>query len=166
MTVDTVKEIELKTHPFVTYLLNRIHNDTGFTAALKRADNPATEYQSWEFLAPWCELNNSIKRKVYATIAAAVAHEKPLKDGYLRLGRAIASSYDDGNNSDAAKAKLRRLIACDSIEEVCSVLRSLLRLIQSRGIAVNYSELLKDLLYYGENTRVKWASEFYGRREE
>ena len=149
---------------FIEYVLNRMKNDNAFGAALQRADNPATEYQSWEYLAGWCDLEKSWERRPYATIASAIARAKPAADSTLGIGKAITLCYEDGNKSESAKCKLRRLLACDSTEEACVILRPLLSLISSHGVNVGYGKLLKDLSYFGDKTKEKWAVDFYGRR--
>ncbi len=153
---------------FVDFVISRIQTDNAFRAALTRADNPATEYQSWEYLAKWCDLDKDWERRPVATIAAAIAGSKPKRDGDLGIGKAIAACYDDGNKSDQAKAKLRRLLACNSVSEVCRILRPLLRLIASKGKFLSYGRLLNDLMYFGdgEEKRTQWAVDFYGRRAD
>ncbi|MBU1087910.1 MAG: type I-E CRISPR-associated protein Cse2/CasB [Candidatus Omnitrophica bacterium] len=157
-----------KGEAFVEFVISRIHADNAFRAALTRADNPATEYQSWEYLAKWCDLDKDWERRPLATIAAAIATAKPARDGYLGIGQAIATCYDDGNQSDQAKAKFRRLLACDSVIEVCRILRPLLRLISSKEKSVCYGKLVNDLMYFGDGEKIKtqWASNFYGRRQD
>lgn len=150
---------------FIEYVLGRMKNDNAFGAALRRADNPATEYQSWEYLASWCDLEKAWERRPFATIASAIAHAKPAVDGYCGIGKAIAEAYKDdgGKNSDSAKSKLRRLLACDSAEEACVILRPLLSLISSHGVHIGYGKLLNELLWFGDRIKVKWAVDFYGR---
>jgi CRISPR system Cascade subunit CasB len=152
---------------FIGFVLERMEKDSAFGASLRRADNPATESQAWEHLSKWCDLDKDWERRPFATIAAAIARAKPNVDGYLGIGRAIASCYEDGNQSDSAKSKLRRLLSCDSVEEACQILRPLLNLISSRGVHLNYGQLLNELVYVGdwERIRQKWAVDFYGRRE-
>jgi CRISPR system Cascade subunit CasB len=107
-----------KRQAFVDYIINRCQADNGLRAALKRADNPATEYQSWEVLAGFkIDLEHENQRLPYATIAAAIARTKVEKNGTGKIGQAIARCYEDGNASGQAKAKLRRLLACDSVPE-------------------------------------------------
>lgn len=150
---------------FVEYALGRMKEDTGFGAALRRADNPATEYQAWENLVPWCDLDKAWERLPFATIAAALARAKPERDGHQSLGRALAACYEDGNQSDNAKSKLRRLLACDSVEEACRVLRPLLSLMASKEKAhLDHGSLLDDLLWFGDRTKQRWAMDFFGRR--
>ena len=149
---------------FVEYVLARMKNDNAFGAALRRADNPATEYQSWEYLAGWCDIDKAWERRPYATIASAIARAKPAADGALGIGKAIAACYEDGNKSESAKSKLRRLLACDSTEEACVILRPLLSLISSHGAHAPYRNLLREFIYFGEKTKEKWAVDFYGRR--
>ena len=68
------------------YVLGRMKKDSAFGAALRRADNPATESQAWEYLASWCDLDKDLERRPFATVAAAIAHAKPDKDGFFGIG--------------------------------------------------------------------------------
>ena len=158
---------------FVGYIIRRIANNTGDAAALKRADNPSTEYQSWEILAGFgIKLDNEYERLPFATIAAAIARAKPSGNGSIGIGQAIARCYEDGNQSDQAKAKLRRLLACDSTVEVCRILRPLFSLIEAKGnSALNYASLLDDLLWFSndewqQKVKARWAQNFYGKVKE
>ncbi len=157
-----------RSQAFVEYIIDRITKNKGVAAALKRADNPSTEYQSWEYLAAFSiDLEKPWERLPFATIAAAIAKEKSAHNGSEGIGRAIAKCYEDGNQSDQAKAKLRRLLACDSVEEACRILRPLFSLIASRGnSSIDYARLLEQLLkFHWESDRIKsqWAQEFYNQ---
>ena len=160
------KELPKRGVVFSDYVIDRLKKDNAFGARLKRADNPATEYQSWEYLSNWCDLEKAWERKPFMLVSAALARAKPQKDGHLGIGQSLFRCYSEGNKDDSAKGKLRRLLACDTVDEVCKVIRPLLRLIQSRGIPICYGELLDDLLGFGERQKLKWATDFYGRRED
>jgi len=158
---------------FVLHVLELIKNK-GARAALRRASHDTTEYQSWEYLAPWCDLERPEQRKSFALIASSIARANPDSDGVHGLGKSLASAYSRENRkheeqNSPARARLRRLLACKSAEEVVKFLRSTLRLLESRGVSIRYSEILRDLLFfnrYGENTKARWAKDFYGSLEE
>lgn len=154
---------------FVETVIELCQKDKGMAARLRRADNPATEYQSWELLG-WfgVDLEKEYERLPFATIAAAIAKSKSEHNGSLTLGRAIAASYEDGRDSNQAKARLRRLLACDDLTEVCRLLRPVLTLIVSKvGQPLDYARLLRQLRFFtyesGLRTKTQWAQEFYGQ---
>lgn len=164
---------------FVNGIIKRCREDKGLAARLRRADNPATEYQSWEILAAWgVDLERDAQRLPCATVVAAIARAKAQVNGKLTLGRAITACYDDGNQGDQAKARLRRLLACDELVETCRILRPLLTLIESRvSQPLDYVRLLKQLRQFGiaaatgnddwkQGIKVQWAQEFYGHKSE
>jgi len=156
---------------FVAGVIARCQQDKGLAARLRRADNPATEYQSWELLAAWgVDLERDDQRLPFATVAAAIARAKVDANGHLVLGRAIASCYDDGNQGDQAKARLRRLLACDETTELCRVLRPILTLVESRvGKPLDYARLLKQLRRFPfapQQVKAQWAQEFYGHKAD
>ena len=164
---------------FVAWLIARCHEDKGLASRLRRADNPATEYQCWETLAAWgVDLERERQRLPFATVAAAIARAKPSANGNLSLGRAIARCFDEGNQSDQAKTRLRRLLACDELAELCRVLRPTLTLVERRvAQPLDYSRLLKQLVDFGRATasgndpwlqriKAQWAQGFYGQKAE
>lgn len=153
---------------FVRSVIQRCQQDKGLAARLRRADNPATEYQSWELLAGYgIDLEDDRQRLPFATIAAAIANAKVDRNGVLGLGRAIAACYPDGRENDQAKARLRRLLACDDLTELCRILRPLFSLINSRvGQPLDYQRLLKQLRRFSfsaQQVKTQWAQEFYGQ---
>ena len=153
---------------FVTGVLKLCGDDKGVAARLRRADNPATEYQSWELLAKYgVDLEKAFERLPFSSVAAAIAKAKVERNGNLGLGQAIAASYEKGNNSDQAKARFRRLLACDDLVELCRILRPLLSLIDSKaGAVLDYVRLLKQLRRFAfspHQVKAQWAQEFYGQ---
>jgi CRISPR system Cascade subunit CasB len=158
---------------FVEYVINRCHSDKGARAALTRADNPATEYQSWEILAGFhVNLEYENQRLPFATIGAAIARAKVEQNGNISIGKGIASCYEEGNESAQAKARLRRLLACENVAEACRIIRPVLNLIASKSnVDLDYARLLDDLLWFDHaesQTRIKarWAQDFYARGVE
>ncbi|NLB30281.1 MAG: type I-E CRISPR-associated protein Cse2/CasB [Alcaligenaceae bacterium] len=151
---------------FVDYIIKRCQQDKGFAARLRRADNSATEYQSWEILGRWVDLENAWERLPYATVAAAIARSKVDRNGTLGLGQGLAKCYSDKNTESdkggPANARLRRLLACNDTQEVCRVIRPLLTMIGGRvDQPLNYGQLLRDLRYFSEKSKIRWAQDFY-----
>lgn len=133
----------------VDRVIARYQTDTAFLAALKRADNPATEYQSWEYLADLgIDIGDKNRRLPFTTVLAALARAKPKKDGGLDFGKAIVRCFDDDKKSSQARSRLRRILSCDSVDEVCAVIRPLFRLIESRGVPLSYAKILRLLVWF------------------
>lgn len=174
-----MNSIPERAQAFVSFILDRTNQNKGFAAQLRHADSPSMEYQSWEYLAGFgVDLENDNQRLPFSIIAAAIAKSKSsnekLANGVLGIGQALARCYqeDKGNQSDQAKAKLRRLLACDSVEEACRILRPLLSLIRSKsGGNLNFARLLDELLKFQweesrQRVKSRWAQDFYHMSKE
>ncbi len=156
---------------FIEGVLMRCQQDKGLAARLRRADNPNTEYQCWELLAVYgIDLEKPFERLPYAAVVAAMSRAKADRNGTLKLGRAMARCYEEGQESAQAKAKLRRLLACTDTGEACRILRGLLTLIDSRvPEPLDYIRLLEQLLrfhWHPQRVKAQWAQEFYGRSDQ
>lgn len=153
---------------FVSGLIQQCQQDKGLAARLRRADNPATEYQSWELLASYgIDLEHEQLRLPFVTVAAAIAKAKIERNGVMPLGRGIAACYEDGRDSNQGKARLRRLLACDDLPELCRILRPLFSLIDSKAAQpLDYLRLLKQLRSFSfdaQRIKAQWAQEFYAQ---
>lgn len=160
-----------KNAELIQRFLKRCSIDTAFCAAFKKADNANTEFYSWEYLSQFgVDLSKSWERLPMVTVLSAAARSSQQHDGNLSVGTAIARCYDsspgkfDGNTTDPAKARMRRVLACSTVEELCTVIHPLLRLMLSRGVMISYAKLLSDLHWFYFNTdrvRTTWAQDFF-----
>jgi CRISPR system Cascade subunit CasB len=165
----------------VIHKLKQENLDTAFRAALRQADNPFTKSKSWEYISYYCNIDNNKEWKAFTLIGAAIARlkDKLETDGDLGIGQALLLYYsrkgrdnrDDNGIDKAAKARFQRLLACQSTEEACEILRPMLNLINSGGtIPVNYTALLRELLYdddtFNDKIKTRWAKNFYRKMEE
>lgn len=157
---------------FVGAVIRKCETDTGTAAKLSRAIRPSQEHYAWDFLARFgIDLEDDYACIPALTVAGTIARSRTMhgakENGEMKLGKALAESFDDGVNSNGAIARLRRLIACDTLTEVSTYLRYLLPLIDSRcNQRLDYVRLMHQLRSFPHDPqRIKrqWAMEFYGQ---
>ena len=153
---------------FIKEVMSRCKTDTGYGATMRRADNPNLCSMAWEYLVPFCDLSNSIERLSFSLVGAAIAREKPEQDGTENIGAALRNiCKGDKDSMERESKRLRRVIACDNVTELIPVLHPILQYIQSKGgSSLSYETLLKDLLFWREETRIRWTKDFYDKNEE
>lgn len=136
-------------------------NDISSISKWKKADNPNLEFHAWELLVPWCKnLTDEYDRLPLATIGAAFARRKLDKDGTLNFGRALYFCYPE-NNSGPGTSRLRRMLSCSDTLEVCKMIKPCLKLIDSKGVDLNYASLLDDIRFFSDKTKLSWAQQYY-----
>ncbi len=158
-----------RTAEFVADMIRRLKNDdSACRAALRRADNSATASFAWEYLVPYCNIQNDRERLPFALIGAAIAREQPENDGKMDMGEMLFRCTEgDSEAKDREMRRLRRLLACDSSMELVEILRSTVRYIQSKGnIPFGYERLLMDILYWNEKVKLRWTHHFFNKQTE
>ena len=164
-------EKNIRTTRFISYVLAGLRENPAMGARLRRADNASTEHQAWEYFARFgVDLQDARSVKAYATVSAALARAKPEQDGTFSFGQSLAAAgkQREGDGQDNPTAvRLRRVLSCRTTEEACEVLRPILKLIADKNTRpLCYERLLRDLLYFGDATKRRWASDFYGRTSD
>lgn len=166
-----------KSIAFVDYVLDMIHKkkDKGFGAKMKKADNETTEYQSWDILSRWIDLENEKDRKTYGLIGASSARSGNPVDGQYDLGKSLYMAFQQSEGSGEAEKsssalRLRRLLACRDSLELIEIIRPVLRFLESKEISFSHAQILDDILWFDndrsrERTRARWAQEFFGKKE-
>ena len=148
---------------FVARSIARVKTDSACRAALRRADNPVTDSYAWEYLLPFCRLEIPAERFAYGLVGAAIARAMPEKDGVQDVGTALRNCCPGGSEDEQKTelARLRRLLACDSVPELVAILRRVVRYLQSKGAPRSYRQLLTDVLYWNDTTRIRWTQSFF-----
>lgn len=147
----------------VKWLKQRI-DDRGLMADLRRGFNPDTEHKAWPYVADWCDLTRSRQRHVHMTVMAAFAYHPRHDESAGNLGRTLRkiAMVEGGKDGLASfETRFRRLLVCDSLEELCRLLGPVIRAAAAKGVTINYVELFKDLTYWSSPVKLRWASGYW-----
>ncbi|MCR5563823.1 MAG: type I-E CRISPR-associated protein Cse2/CasB [Desulfovibrio sp.] len=152
---------------FAAWVLDRRRDNPGFAAKLRRGDNPDTEYYALGLLCRFgVDIEKENQRLPFALIGAALCRSHSETDGNCGLGEALYHCDKDRNSADEDNPRLRRILACDSVPEICRVLRPVLALLETNGARICLGKLLDDLLLFDKDVsrqrvRLRWAQEYY-----
>lgn len=147
---------------FVTQVFKNCESDKSAASKYKRCNIANTEHYAWPLLSSHgVKLTNPIQLKISKLIASSIAQEKANQNGSLSLGKALKELNQETQN---AETRFLLLLGCDSSVELCNQLPSVIRLLQSKSIHLDYIRLSKDLFFYDKsqtNIRTRWAEDFY-----
>ncbi len=144
--------------------LRRSREDRGKLAALRRGltDNPQLHVDAWPVIA---RLGGDIGHPAFVATAALYASH-PAESKARDFGETCRRIAQGGGNdiAESFDRRFRRLLACDSVDNLIGQLRSWVRLATNKGVGVNYESLFADLWnwrWYADDIRVKWAKSFW-----
>jgi len=146
-----------KAAPFLAYL-QRYKNDRGALANLRGALTDARRPNAWPLLAGF---SGAIGNTAYEMGAAFWASDPELNCTTGNLGDTLARLTMDNTSFEG---RFKRLLTCDHAEIPARVV-PVVRAAQAKGVRVNYTQLLSDLLWWNERVRVEWAKAFWGATE-
>jgi len=151
-------------HPFIKELQrlvddSKTHNNRGNRAALRRYWSPTTRHQAYPILGRLHAIDDNRK-----TILAALYAELPNHRSGVSIGKAAFSLGKPSDGHHPYDQHFRRLLACDTLDDLAAQLHRLVKRLTRKGIGLDYSELHKNLNYwanYSEKVKIRWAADFW-----
>lgn len=139
--------------------LRRICGDRGNRAALRRYWSPTTRHQAYPLLGQLGALDDKRKTILVTLYAEHPEHQKSQGIGKaaLRLGKREGGEHPYDRH-------FKRLLACDTLDDLAQQLHRLVKRLQREGIGLDYEMLYKNLNFwanYAEDIKVRWAADFW-----
>jgi hypothetical protein len=135
----------------------------GPLARLRRGLSEATQHEAWPVLGGlFGEL--AIDHPVFETVAGCFAlYHLEAEPPIGNFGDTMRRTMPDEKMRDEKEphTRFRRLLACDSRDEICLHVRHAVRLAKSKDAPVNYRQLFVDLWWWNDGTKVEWAMAYW-----
>lgn len=137
--------------------------DPGAKAALRRslAFKPGTWPGAFPYVEPWFGASSNWEREVAYLVAGLQAHSRAERS-YKDLG-AAARALQAATGSDSVEARFLVLLDADA-DQLPHRLRQMISLMNSQGVAPDWSQLRKDLNWWRTEERwvqQRWARSYY-----
>lgn len=153
--------------------LSRLHGlreDRGKMAALRRGASEATQRQAWPVLH---FLGVDVGNFTALTVGALFAEHPMEENKSWSLGETCRRVALDGVTGfdipDSFDKRFRRLLACDTVEEVAGQLKAWVRLAKAKGLRVNYEQMYWDLDGWhkrADDIKLAWARGYWPVRKD
>jgi CRISPR type I-E-associated protein CasB/Cse2 len=138
-------------------------NNRGRLAELRRALSPTTEHQAWPALGalagPLAFKPN--RRLIYQTVGGLFALH-PVHEAIGNLG--VTCRHLAKGREEAFERRFRRLLACDSLEDLRDQLLRLVKMAKAAAKALDYFELFANMQHFRydpQRVKVEWAREYW-----
>lgn len=157
----------MNTSSFFDYLNRRADSDTAVVAALRRSlsSDPGTDTRVFPLVEPWLgQLSDGRRATVY--LAAGLWASAARRTGGKPIP--LAQALRRINNNPSAELRFIRLLDAD-LDELQWRLRQGVALLSSTGIAIDWPQLLDDLLRWNSPSRSvqsQWARQFWATAAE
>ena len=151
------------TPPPILEFLERNRENPGVMADLRCALIPALEFRSWQYIARFCNLEDDRERIIAATVCAAFAIQPERGGEQENMGDVLHRIASGDNGKDGLSSfvhRFRRLLACDTVDELAPQLHGMFKAAKARGIPINHKNLWNDLFYWGDRVKRRWASHY------
>lgn len=155
-----MNERQKKVGAFIRFLKKTSKTDNrAVLADLRRGFSKATEKRAWRHIGAYCDLDNEKERVIFQTVAACYA-TNPLNDPdkESNFGTSIRQLKKE---FPSLETTFQRLLNCRRPEDVCKRLQSIVLAMKAKGIAVNWKRLMRDLLYWNNRAKERWAAQFW-----
>lgn len=156
---------------FVERLAN-LCRDRGHRAALRRWWSSSTRHHAYPVLGNLGVLDDPRFTFIAALYAAhGSEHFSAHKPGGPGVGRAalrLAGGKTSSPAFESMERHFRRLLACDTIEELGPQLHRIIKRLQRESVPLDYVALIKDLRLwadYSEQVKIRWATDFWQATE-
>ena len=155
---------------FVARVRDLCH-DRGTRAELRRYWSDRTRHYAYPALGILRALDDERKQIVAALYAM---HDRDGASAHRR-GPSVGAAFlqvaggPKGAAYESTERHFRRLLACQSLEEVGGQLQRLVKRLEREGIAFDYAKLLGDLRQWGTNpdaVKTRWALDFWQANPE
>lgn len=95
-----------------------------------------------------------------ALVAGLLSHVKPPNDGTAKFAEQMAQSKNTSESAKVSGLRFRRLL---KIKTKDKLFPALIRIISLLGNSANLISLAESVYYWNENTRKKWAFDYYSK---
>jgi len=165
--MDLKPDYQKQNEDFVAALLSECI-DRGTRAELRRYWSERTRHYAYPVLGKLRALDNAPR-----VIAAALfaAHDRDQSRAHRKGGATIGDAFlhlaGGGLSKPAYESNerhFRRLLACDSLEDLAAQLHRLVKRLERDGFPIDYEQLLQDLRFWrnnAEGVKTKWSLDFW-----
>ncbi len=150
--------------------LNKNQNDKSLMADLRCGFSETKQHRYRPYLANYCNLKKDWNRIPVQTVCEGfAAHPEAIDRG--RIGytiKEIIKGKDTKSSLTSFDIRFRRLLMCDSVQELCGHITGVIRADKSTCIPINYKQLYKNNCsweFYSARIKFQWASDFWTIRE-